>query len=213
MSAVSILGQGDVRVTSVFCFGRTYPKHAAELGNPVPPAPLLFLKSPRALRGLEGPLAFPDETFHHEAEVVLLIGRDLALGAAPSWDDVAAVGLGLDLTRRGLQSELKSKGHPWTTSKSFAGSAIVTPLTPRSSLTNPDAIELTLHVEGELRQRGTTADLTHGVPALLAHLAALHPLGSGDLVFTGTPQGVAEIRRGESFVLASPQLGRHAGIL
>ncbi|MFK7991020.1 MAG: fumarylacetoacetate hydrolase family protein [Sandaracinaceae bacterium] len=214
MTVVHILGGDSVPVTNIACFGRTYAKHAAELGNAVPKQPLLFLKSVRALRPLsEGPIAFSDETFHHEAEVVLLIGCDVAQGSAATWGDVEAVGLGLDLTRRGLQSELKSNGHPWTTSKSFSGSALVSPLTPLASVAERDAIEFTLSVNGDLRQTGTTKNLTHDVPALLSQLSALTPLGRGDLVFTGTPEGVGEIRAGDRFELASPVLGTHAGTL
>lgn len=214
MSFVHVLGAGDVPVTNIACFGRTYAKHAAELGNAVPKRPLLFLKSVRALRPLaEGPIAFADETFHHEAEVVLLIGRHVAHGRDAGWDDVEAVGLGLDLTRRGLQSELKASGHPWTPSKSFAGSAIVSPLTALASIAERDAIEFTLDINGERRQAGTTAMLTHDVPALLSQLSALTPLGRGDLVFTGTPEGVGEIRAGDRISLASPVLGTHEGVL
>ena len=215
MSAIEVEGEGSLPITNVICLGRTYAKHAAELGNVLPPSPLVFLKSTRCVRGLvpDGPIAFADEVFHHEAEVVLAIGRDVPLGARASWDDVAALGLGLDLTRREEQSALKEKGHPWTTAKSFAGAAVLTPFTPRDRIAERDAIELELHVEGDLRQRGTTADLTHDVPALLGLLAAFVPLGRGDLVFTGTPEGVGPIRAGERFVLSSPQLGVFQGTL
>lgn len=215
MSTIQIDGEGPLGITNVLCFGRTYAKHAAELGNVVPPCPLVFLKSTRCVRGLvpEGPLAFADEVFHHEVEVVLAIGRDVPLGARASWEDVAAIGLGLDLTRREEQSALKAQGHPWTTAKSFAGAAVLTPFTPRDRIADRDAIAFELHVEGALRQRGTTADLSLDVPALLERLAAFVPLGRGDLVFTGTPEGVGPIHCGERFVLSSPQLGRHPGTL
>jgi 2-keto-4-pentenoate hydratase/2-oxohepta-3-ene-1,7-dioic acid hydratase in catechol pathway len=215
MSTVQIEGAEPLAITNVLCLGRTYAKHAAELGNAVPPSPLVFLKSTRCVRGLVsgGPLAFADEVFHHEAEVVLAIGRDVPLGARAGWEDIAAVGLGLDLTRREEQSALKAEGHPWTTAKSFAGAAVLTPFTPCDRIAERDAIAFELHVEGVLRQRGTTADLTRDVPALLGLLAAFVPLGRGDLVFTGTPEGVGPIRVGERFVLSSPQLGRHSGTL
>src|SRR5690606_15069476 len=132
---IEIDGEGPLVITNILCFGRTYAKHAAELGNVVPPSPLVFLKSTRCARGLaEGPLAFRDEVFHHEAEVVLAIGRDVPLGARASWEDVTAIGLGLDLTRREEQSARKEKGHPWTTAKSFAGAAVLTPFTPRDRI-------------------------------------------------------------------------------
>ena len=205
MSEVEIRGQGRVSVANVICLGRTYRKHAIELGNAPPVEPLVFLKSSRCVRPLaEGPLAFPDETFHHEAEVVLCLDEHAG---------VSAVGLGLDLTRRGVQDALKLAGHPWTTAKSFTGAALVGPLAPAGSVGSLDAIELSLTVEGEPRQAGSTAQLTWPVASLLEHLASFMPLGEGDLVFTGTPEGVAEIRRGDRFVLESPQLGRFEGAL
>ncbi len=201
--SVLIQGGPAVPVPNIYCIGRNYAEHAAELNNPVPGEPVVFLKSTGALRPLAaGALAFAGETFHHEAEVVLLIGKDVALGEAPGWAAVRALGLGLDLTRREVQSGLKAKGLPWTTSKSFAGSALVSEFVPCGKFADPEDLRFTLKVNGEERQAGVTSDMLFKVPVILAHLARHQRLMPGDLVYTGTPKGVGPIKQGDLIELA-----------
>lgn len=187
---------------TVYCIGRNVFAHALELGNEPPSEPLIFLKSAAALRGLHGPIGFPDETFHHEVEVVLVLGSAVEHGADPGWSCVRGLALGLDLTRREVQNQLKSKGLPWTTAKSFLGSAVVGPVVPLEQFSDPGRVRFSLQVNGELRQHGDLGELTFDVPDLLRRLAALHPLQAGDLVFTGTPAGVGPIARGDRFTMA-----------
>lgn len=185
-------------VANIYCIGRNYAAHAKELGNDVPTEPVVFLKSTACLRGLEDErLAFPDESFHHEAELVVLVGREIAWQTTAGWDDVEALGLGLDLTRREVQTALKAKGLPWTTAKSFFGSAVVTPFTPVEAFTDPNDLAFELRVNAELRQQGRTTSMLFSVPRLLTYLASLGPLGPGDLIFTGTPAGVGPISKGD----------------
>lgn len=197
-----------VPVGTIYCIGRNYAEHAKELGNAVPSEPVVFMKAAATLRPMaSGPLAFADETFHHEAEVVFLVGRDIALGGTGDARDIAAAGLGLDLTRREVQSALKAKGLPWTTAKSFAGAAVVTDFVPMSRVADPARIHLSLDVNGERRQQGVTSDMLFPLPRILTFLASLAPLRPGDLIFTGTPPGVGPIRRGDKIRLQSPELG------
>ena len=200
MPEVELLGGPRVPAGTVYCIGRNYAAHAAELGNAVPSEPVVFLKAAAAIRGLEGgPLAFPTESFHHEVELVLLLGTEVPLGGDPGWGVVRAVALGLDLTRRGVQSVCKQQGLPWTTAKSFAGSAVLGPFVDVAELGDPASIRFSLEVNGELRQQGDPALMLFPVPALLSHLARLAPLYPGDLVFTGTPEGVGPLRAGDRF--------------
>jgi 2-keto-4-pentenoate hydratase/2-oxohepta-3-ene-1,7-dioic acid hydratase in catechol pathway len=201
---------------TVYCIGRNYAEHAKELNNPVPKGePVIFLKSPSALRPCTaGPVAFADETFHHEAEIVARIGRIVPLGATGSWADVDALSLGLDLTRREVQSRLKEKGLPWTVSKSFAGAAVLGELLPLATFPRRDAIDFTLHVNGELRQTGRSSDMIFPIEELITHLARHCPLAPGDLIYTGTPAGVGPIRAGDRFELAFTGLGKSfSGVL
>lgn len=189
-------------MSTIWCIGRNYAAHAKELGNAVPTEPVVFLKAASCRRGLDPePMAFPDEAWHHELEVVLELGEPVALGSDPGWACVRAVRLGLDLTRRAEQDRLKAAGLPWTTAKSFAGSAIVGPPVPVAALGDPSAIRFTLHVDGALRQDGHLRDALFDVPSILRHLARLAPLVPGDLVFTGTPPGVADLRVGQGITL------------
>lgn len=189
-----------VEVGTVYGIGRNYALHAAELGNAVPTEPVVFLKARTAVRGLDpAPMAFPAESFHHEVEVVLLVGAPVELGADPGWEAVEGVTLGLDLTRREVQSRCKAEGLPWTAAKSFAGSAVLAPFLPRGEVDVTRPLTLALEVGGQPRQAGDTSQMLFPVPALLRHLASLAPLSPGDVVFTGTPAGVGPIGVGQAF--------------
>jgi 2-keto-4-pentenoate hydratase/2-oxohepta-3-ene-1,7-dioic acid hydratase in catechol pathway len=194
---------------TVFCIGRNVFAHAVELGNEAPSEPLVFMKSVGALRPLDatGVIAYPDETFHHEAEAVVVVGQPVPLGATVGWEAVEGVALGLDLTRRPVQNQLKKKGLPWILAKSFQGAAPLGPVVPLDRFSDPDALRFTLHVEGELRQTGDLSGLSFPIPELLTRLASIQPLVPGDLVFTGTPAGVADFRVGDRFELAFTDLG------
>ena len=192
-----------VAARNVYCIGRNYAAHARELGNEVPTAPVVFLKSTASLRPLaSGPLAFSDEVFHHEAELVVLIGSRVELGHSAGWEAVSALGLGLDLTRREVQNQLKAKGLPWTEAKSFAGSGLLSDFVPTERFRDLQRIEFSLSVTGEMRQHGDTSLMLHDVPRLITHLATLQALDVGDLIYTGTPAGVGPLRRGDQFTLA-----------
>ncbi|MBM4251742.1 MAG: fumarylacetoacetate hydrolase family protein [Deltaproteobacteria bacterium] len=194
-------------VRNVYCIGRNYAEHARELGNEVPSSPVVFLKSTASLRGLDPvPMAHSDESFHHEAELVILVGAHVPLHGGAGWEVVSALGLGLDLTRREVQNQLKAKGLPWTEAKSFAGSGVLSPFVPKNRFTDPNHIEFSLSVAGTPRQSGDTRLMLNDVPQLLTHLASSQPLNAGDIVYTGTPAGVGPIRRGDSFVLEFGQL-------
>lgn len=202
MFQVRLEGGAERRVGTVWCIGRNYVRHAQELGNVVPSEPLVFLKPAGAVRGLEpAPVAFADEVFDHECELVLLIGREVALGSEAGWEAVEAVGVGLDLTRRQVQQRCKEKGLPWWPAKGFAGSAVLSAFVERGALGDPEALRFSLELEGTVRQEGRVHDMIFDVPTLLRHLARHTPLAAGDLVFTGTPHGVGPIRVGDAFIL------------
>lgn len=178
-----------------------------ELNNELPETPVIFMKSTAALRALDaGGLAFSEETFHHEIELVLLVGEHVPLGAlsaAPGTEleCVRAVGLGLDLTRRGVQTELKKKGLPWTIAKSFAGSALLGPCVANDGSFDLQDVSFELAVNGEVKQAGHVEQMIFPMARQLAYLNSLAPLLPGDLVFTGTPEGVGALRKGDRLQL------------
>jgi acylpyruvate hydrolase len=205
--SVYLIDGTSVTPHTIYGIGRNYAEHARELGNHIPSEPIVFLKHRASLRGLhDSPMAYDQEVFHHEAELVLMIGQNLPLHGQASWTDVSALGLGLDLTRREAQAALKAQGLPWTKAKCFLGAAPVSPFIPLNKFQNPDEITFTLRVSNELRQTGHTKDMLTPVLHILNHLLSFTPLFPGDLIFTGTPPGVGPIRKGEHFVLAFPAL-------
>ena len=182
---------------SIYCLGRTYAAHAKEMGS-APDAegePVVFLKPWSAIVAPPGPIRFPPGAgeIHHEAELVVRIGKDgVPDGAA----------LGLDLTDRTRQAAARKAGMPWATAKGFAGSAPLGPFVPRASLPPLDRLRFTLTVNGAVRQRGDTSLLLRPIPDVLAVLHRWFGLVPGDLVFTGTPEGVGPIAAGDRLALA-----------
>lgn len=190
-------------IRRVFCIGRNYAEHAREMGSSVDTsAPMFFCKPADAVVSDGADVPYPQATadLHHEVEMVLALGhggRDLTAEQADAL--IWGYGVGLDLTRRDLQARAKAKGHPWDTAKAFDGSAPVSALCPASHARPHPETRLTLSVNGELRQQTTLAEMVHGVPEILVALSGLFELKAGDLIFTGTPAGVAAMQRGDRF--------------
>lgn len=190
-------------IRRVFCIGRNYAEHAREMGASVDvSAPMFFCKPADAVVSDGADVAYPQATsdLHHEVEMVVALGaggRDIAPDAA--LDLVWGYAVGLDLTRRDLQAQAKAKGHPWDVAKGFDHSAPVSALR-RASAGHPAADSmLRLQVNGELRQQTALGDMVHDVPHIIAALSTLFELKAGDLIFTGTPAGVAALQRGDRF--------------
>lgn len=182
---------------NIYCIGRNYSEHIAELNNASPSTPVVFLKSPSALRDWNSSgVAFEKESFHHEIELVLFINSDKKI-VTPTLECISAVTLGIDLTRREVQTELKNKKLPWTISKNFQGSAILGPWVKVDQNDLEKPIDLELHVNGECRQSGTTKDMIFSCEDILKYLHSLHPLENGDIIYTGTPSGVNKVQAGD----------------
>jgi len=199
MAKVVLEGQ-EVSVSSIYCVGRNYAEHIAELGNVQDAMPLVFLKPQRALvpDGASFNLPPYSSEVDYECELLLLIGRDADnLSPAEALSVVAGYGVGLDLTARDVQAELKKKGHPWTRAKGFRGSACVSDFVASARMLDPRRQRFSLRVNGETRQSGDTAMMLLGVAELVAWLSTEYGLLAGDLVYTGTPAGVGRIHAGD----------------
>lgn len=187
----------DIR--NLFCVGRNYRLHAAELGNEVPASPMLFLKpSHAAVVMTEGVLQLPGDQgeVHYETELVFQVGRPYRPGISPD-ELFARMTVGLDLTLRAVQDRLKAKGQPWLAAKGFHRSA---PLGRWLDFAGEQALRETdfgLRLNGREVQRGNAKDMVFGLRELAAFIGQSYGLGPGDLVFTGTPAGVGPLTDGD----------------
>jgi 2-keto-4-pentenoate hydratase/2-oxohepta-3-ene-1,7-dioic acid hydratase in catechol pathway len=206
---VPVHGGGTFPVHRIYCVGRNFADHAREMGATAPKSkaergtPVFFLKPADAVV-VDGVVPYPPGTsdLQHEVELVVALGRDAPQGeldADAAMALVFGVGVGLDLTRRDLQSAAKAKGLPWDTGKGFDHSAPISALVPLAAAGDLDALDLALDVNGEPRQHGALRDLILNVPDILHELSKLYALRAGDLVFMGTPAGVAPLRPGDRF--------------
>jgi fumarylpyruvate hydrolase len=190
-------------VHRIYCIGRNYAEHAKEMGAAVERTqPMFFMKPADAVvtDGADVPYPSATQELHHEVEMVVALargGRDIPVERA--LDCVFGYGVGLDLTRRDLQAAAKAKGHPWDVAKGFDASAPVSALYPASAVGHPSNERLSLAVNGELRQQTSINEMIFDVAAIIHELSKLWTLQPGDLIFTGTPAGVAALARGDHF--------------
>jgi len=206
---VPVRGGASFPVHRIYCVGRNFADHAREMGAAVPSSnadrgtPVFFLKPADALV-LDGVVPYPPGTrdLHHEVELVVALGCDAPAGVLEAEDAHALVygyAVGLDLTRRDLQTAAKAKGLPWDTGKAFDHSAPISELVPAGDIGALGSRSLTLKVNGQTRQQGALDDLIWTVPDILHELSKLYALRAGDLVFMGTPAGVGPLRPGDTF--------------
>jgi fumarylpyruvate hydrolase len=190
-------------IRRVFCIGRNYAEHAREMGATVDrSAPMFFCKPADAVVSDSADVHYPQVTqdLHHEVEMVVALGAGGSdLSTQEALGLIWGYGVGLDLTRRDLQAVAKAKSHPWDVAKGFDQSAPVSALRPASNATVDASTVLRLSVNGELRQQATLGEMVHDVPQIIAALSTLFELKAGDLIFTGTPAGVAALKRGDRF--------------
>lgn len=184
----------------IIAIGRNYAEHAKELNNPVPTTPVIFMKPDTALLKDNKPFYHPEfsQDIHHEIELVLKIskeGKHISEKFATEYFD--EIGLGIDFTARDIQSRHKEKGLPWELAKSFDNSAPISNFLPKSQFADLTNLNLTLDVNGETRQDGNTKDLLFSFEKLIAFVSQYITLKKGDLIFTGTPKGVAAVKPGD----------------
>lgn len=206
ISAVPVVGGADLfPLRRVYCVGRNYAAHAREMGfDPDRDPPFFFAKPADAVvpvaPGTVGEIPYPSctENYHHEIELVAAIGkRGADIDPARALDHVWGYAVGLDMTRRDLQLALRDKGRPWELGKAFDASAPLGPITPAANVPDIARASIWLDVNGESRQRSTIAHLIWSVAETVAYLSKYFTLEPGDLIFTGTPEGVGAVKRGD----------------
>lgn len=201
-AAVPVRGSTDLyAVRRIFCVGRNYAAHAREMGSdPTREPPFYFNKAPADLVASGSTIAYPPgtENFHYEMELVIAIGKP-AFRVAPeqALDCVWGYACGLDMTRRDLQNAAKAIGRPWDFGKDFENAAVMSELVPASAIGHPGKGRIELSVNGQLRQEGDLSDLIWSVPEVVANLSQYYHLQPGDLIYTGTPEGVGPVKPGD----------------
>lgn len=201
-------------VHRIYCVGRNYVEHAKEMGSTGRDAPFFFMKPADAVlpvpEGTVGELQYPPMTndLHHEIELVVGIGQGgRNIAAANALQHVWGYAVGLDMTRRDLQAEAKKQGRPWCTSKGFDFSAPIGPIYPASQTGHIAKGEIRLAVNGSGRQKSDVEKLIWNVAETIEHLSKFYELRPGDLIFTGTPEGVAAVKQGDLLEGAIAGLG------
>jgi len=204
-AVVPIDGSTDLfPVHRIYCVGRNYAEHAKEMGFSEREPPFFFGKPADAVLpvafGAIGDMPYPPETanLHHEIELVIAIGKGgSAIAAADALAHVWGYAVGLDMTRRDLQFALRDKGRPWDVAKGFDWSAPISPLKPVARTGEISSGEIWLDVNGKRRQGSDVSKLTWNVAETIEHLSRYYALAPGDLIFTGTPEGVGAVVRGD----------------
>jgi fumarylpyruvate hydrolase len=213
--SVPVAGKAErFPVHRIYCVGRNYEEHAKEMGFTGREPPFFFLKPNDSLvlvnPGETGSMPYPPLTqnLHHEIELVVAIGKGgKNIKAVDAFSHIYGYAVGLDMTRRDLQGEMKKQGRPWCIGKAFDHSAPMGPITPAAQAGDVENAELYVQVNGADRQRSNVNKLIWNIAETIEHLSAAWELQAGDLIFTGTPEGVAAVVPGDTMVGAVAGLG------
>ncbi len=194
----------ELPVGKVVCVGRNYAKHIAELKNETPKEPVLFIKPVSSIVDLDLPLSVPADkgACHFETELAILIGCEKTGQQLPGCDDfIAGYGLGLDLTLRDVQDQLKAERLPWEKAKAFDGACALSRFVKPAAIKDVQNVQLRLTKNGQVRQDGNTGAMLAPVVKLLAHINTYFTLYPGDVVLTGTPEGVGPLESGDQLLV------------
>jgi fumarylpyruvate hydrolase len=202
VTTVPVVDGDPFPVRRIYCVGRNYAAHAREMGHdPSREAPFFFMKPGDAVVPTGSTIPYPSETedYQYEIEMVVALGKGGSnVPVEKALDLVYGYAVGLDMTKRDLQSVAKKMSRPWDMSKGFDQSAPCSPLMPASKIGHPDKGAIWLKVNGEMRQSGNLSDLIWNVAETIAYLSKFVELAPGDLIYTGTPDGVGPVKKGET---------------
>ena len=201
MQTIEFQGRnGSVPVGNIFCLGRNYAEHAREMGAEAPGSPIVFLKPSTAVIRNGTAIIIPSisREMHHEVELVVAIGKGgKHIPRSSAYDHVSGYGVGLDMTLRDLQARAKKDGLPWTVAKGFDTSAPVSEFVPADRIGDPHAQTIRCSVNGKERQRSSTGSMLTRIDEIIEYISSVFTIGSGDLIFTGTPEGVGPVKAGD----------------
>lgn len=212
MAELKIINSSDtVKVNSVFCIGKNYTDHINEIvipgiKNEIPAEPVVFLKPASAIVGEGSVISVPElngskisNDIQNEAELVIVIGAECeCIAEENAMEYILGYAVGIDFTLRDIQTECKKKGKPWAVAKGFRGSSPVSDIVLAEQAGNVQDLNITLRVNEELKQSGNTSQMIFSVKFIVSYLSKIFGLRKGDLIFTGTPAGVASLKTGDA---------------
>jgi acylpyruvate hydrolase len=201
MASIRVAGAGEVAVGKIVCLLRNYGAHAAEMRSAPPKEPYFFLKPSTSIVHDGGKIVIPphSKNVHHEVELAVIIGR--AATAVPrvrAMEHVSAYAVLVDVTARDVQDEAKKEGRPWAVAKGFDTFAPVSDAVPAARVHDPHNLAIWLKVNGEFRQRGNTSQMIYDVPTIIEYVSRIMTLEPGDVIATGTPEGVGPLKPGDA---------------
>jgi len=210
MSTIKLKPNKTIRAGKIICVGQNYKKHIDEMKSIRSREPIIFMKPSTAILEEGKTIYLPafSKEVHHEIELALLIGKEAKSIYAEKWKEyVSGVGVALDLTLRDLQNVAKKNGHPWTISKGFDGSCPLSSFVPLENIKEIQRLNIELFVNDSLRQNGSTGDMIWQVGELLAFISNIFTLEPGDIVLTGTPEGVGKLNSGDNLRASISEIG------
>jgi 5-carboxymethyl-2-hydroxymuconate isomerase len=187
-------------IGKIVCLARNYAEHAKELGNETPTAPVLFMKPASSVIGDGEAVRIPpySQECHYEVELAVLIGKEAQhVSVDHALEYVAGYGVSIDMTLRDVQNQMKAKGLPWEIAKGFDTACPLSDFVPAAQVPDPHELTLKLAVNGEARQNGTSSDMINRIPQIIAHISGIFTLDPGDVILTGTPAGVGQVKAGD----------------
>jgi 5-carboxymethyl-2-hydroxymuconate isomerase len=212
MKTVSLLpSHKKYAVGKILCLGQNYAMHAKEMGGSSSSTPVVFLKPSTAIIDDGEPIVLPklSHEIHHEVELTVLIGKKgKNVAQSEAYEVVAGYGIGLDMTMRDVQKEAKNAGNPWTIAKGFDTSAPMSEFVPKDRVKEPDNLEVILRVNGKTRQHSNTANMIFKIDVIISFLSSIFTLEEGDIIYTGTPEGVGKVVAGDVIDAEIPGVGR-----
>ncbi len=209
-----------IEVNNVYCIGRNYHEHIKEMGytdnqHDVKKAPVVFLKPNSAVNSTDGVVTIPgfngtkiSQDLQNEVELVIIIGKDgMNIREENTIEHVYGYAVGIDFTLRDIQTEMKNKGLPWAVSKGFYSSAPVSEVVLKESIDNIRNLNITLSVNGEIRQNANTSQMIYSIEYMIHYLSSIFSLKKGDIIFTGTPAGVSTLKTGDNVEASIEKIG------
>ncbi len=191
----------QIPVGKILCIGRNYTEHAAEMKSEIPETPIIFLKPSTALIKNGEDIIQPkiSNEMHHEVELVVAISKNgRNIPAVDAYSHILGYAIGLDMTLRDVQLEAKKKGLPWTVAKGFDTSAPISDIISIDQIPDPHNLTITCRVNGQIRQHGSTSKMIFKIDKLIEFISSIFTLERGDLIYTGTPEGVGKVNEGDT---------------